>query len=93
MQKKKLVKRLVILTIAISSLILITLSTSCTTTRKINNVAIEELLEITPPDPLKEDGSKLLELVENQIIMEPDYYFDLVEYIIKTEELKKVLVE
>lgn len=67
-------------------MILINLLISCRTTQKINNVAINELLELTPPDPKNQ-----IELIENNVVMNENYFLDLVEYIIKTEELKKVI--
>lgn len=80
MLTKKLIKKLSLL------MILIILLISCRTTQKINEIAINELLELTPPDPKNK-----IELIENNVVMNENYYFDLVEYIIKTEELKKVI--
>jgi hypothetical protein len=67
-------------------MILIILLISCRTIQKINEIAINELLKLTPPDPQHQ-----IELIENNVVMNENYYFDLVEYIIKTEELKKVI--
>lgn len=67
-------------------MILIILLISCRTTQKINDVAINELLELTPPDQKNK-----IELIENNVVMSENYFLDLVEYIIKTEELKKVI--
>lgn len=67
-------------------MILIILLISCRATQKINEIAINELLKLTPPDPQNK-----IELIENNVVMNENYYFDLVEYIIKTEELKKVI--
>lgn len=81
MLTKKLIKKL-----SLSIMILIILLISCWTTQKINEIAINELLELTPPDPKNQ-----IELIENNVVMNENYFLDLVEYIIKTEELKKVI--
>lgn len=52
----------------------------------------DTLLKVTLPNPIV-DGESLIKLENDKIIMEPSYYYELMEYIIKTEEYKKLLKE
>lgn len=80
--RNKKIKLLLVMILLISPLLWI----SCKTTPNIN----DELIKITLPNPIV-DGESLIKLENDKIIMEPSYYYELMEYIIKTEEYKKLL--
>lgn len=73
-------------------LILTTVLISCRTLPEENSTIVEELLlETKVPDPYKADGGSYITLSPegDGVWMELDYYFDLIEYIIEIEEIKK----
>ena len=59
--------------------------------RSIPNYEISALLETTPPDPII-NGIPAIRYENGEVIMEENYYFDLIEYIIEIE-YKKLLKE
>ena len=71
-------------------MILIIPLTCCTSTP---NYEIDALLETIPPSPYDENGNALIiyNPDEKVVEMNSEFYFDLMEYIIEIEELKRLL--
>lgn len=71
-------------------MILIIPLTCCTSTPKYE---IDALLETTPPSPYDESGNALIIYNPDEKVVEMNskFYFDLMEYIIEIEELKRLL--
>ena len=82
-KKNKLILMMLLLT-------LITVFSSCKTIPKYTTDA---LLKITVPNPYNEAGEPLItyNATSDEVVMDKDYYFDLIEYVIETEEIKKIL--
>lgn len=71
-------------------ILLITSMLVLSSCRSIPNNEISALLETTPPDPII-NGISAIRYENGEVIMEENYYFDLIEYIIEIEEYKKLL--